>query len=600
MLPLLDHKKLYRYPSPPIPLEWPLQWLLQALNFSEEQLNQLRGIDAALYIRWLRGCFWFTLLQTCTTFPILFPIHVVFSDGSISPESMTRASISSLVGTTKGLSLLWIHICLLFWITLSWMGTLLWIANGAFRMRAANIASAIERKASREPEHIKYHPHPHPQYSFADVPSIDNDAPIEGLRFRTVMVSNIPSQLRNENELKEYFEYYLSRKLERPAIGLNSTTQPGMLNKMFSFLFNRVKKLPGQHMQTHDDKKNQSLSSNAVNTDDKPTIERVVIARKMTELASLLQRREEILRLLETAHIKLAKTSLTAVKHAMDHNAANRSVSRTNSRAGLIAKEPKNDPEVADPAHDGTLSEEQRMDKLIKALGPFVEEFGLRDTSAHSHRKSRGIQGKYLFKKLRNDASQDSDSESTETATSPIPLSPQYPPSPVIHRPRSHRKTVWDALLSLPRHSLDAYQPLVSLSHLFRGKTVPSIDYYTAKLNLLTSLITENRAKPATRYDPVSTAFVTFSDPEDARKACKYLAVHPNNPLACLVTMAPQYQDLDWHRVMKTSFKAEVGFSKCLQIDQLLILIYYSLSKIGWLESVYGGSPYSGYSLFPF
>jgi hypothetical protein len=119
-------------------------------------------------------------------------------------------------------------------------------------------------------------------------------------------------------------------------------------------------------------------------------------------------------------------------------------------------------------------------------------------------------------------------------------------------------KTVWDALLSLPRTSLDAYQPLVNLSHLFRGKVVPSIDYYTAKLNLLTSLITENRAKAVTDYDPVSTAFVTFADPAEARRACKYLAVHPNNPLACLVTMAPAYQDIDWIRVMKSSHKGEV------------------------------------------
>jgi hypothetical protein len=126
-------------------------------------------------------------------------------------------------------------------------------------------------------------------------------------------------------------------------------------------------------------------------------------------------------------------------------------------------------------------------------------------------------------------------------------------------------------LLSLPRSTLDAYQPLVNLNHLFRGKTVPSIDYYTAKLNLLTSLITENRAKAPTDFDPVSTAFVTFADPADARRACKYLAVHPNNPLACLVAMAPTYHDLDWIRLMKSSFRAEVS-SAPLFLAHLLIV----------------------------
>jgi hypothetical protein len=85
-----------------------------------------------------------------------------------------------------------------------------------------------------------------------------------------------------------------------------------------------------------------------------------------------------------------------------------------------------------------------------------------------------------------------------------------------------------------------------------------SIDYFTVKLSLLTQLITENRSKAISDYDPVSTAFVTFADPRDARMACKYLAVHPGNPMACLVTMAPGYEDLDWIRVMKSTFRAEV------------------------------------------
>ncbi|KAJ3973244.1 hypothetical protein EV361DRAFT_78192 [Lentinula raphanica] len=540
-----------RYASPPIPLDWPLGWIPQMLRTSEEQLNQLRGVDAALYIRFLRGCFWFILLQTCTTFPILFPIHVRFSSDSISPKSMTRASISSLVDTTKGLSLLWIHICLLFWITLSWIATLFWIMHGAFRMRSDNIHALARRKASEDPECHKYHPHPHPQYTFAEDLSRDTTVPIEGLRFRTVMVSNVPPQLRSESEMKEYFEYYMSRKLEKPALGLNSTTQPGMFNKMFSFIFNRVKKLPA-HLPALESKETPPQLNRSVNPDNKPVIERVVIVRKMTELASLLERREEILRLLETAHIKLANTTLYAVKDAIDRKANAQSFTRSNSRAGLIAKQrAQADLETGDSSQGGTLTEEQRIQRLIKVLGPHIDECGVGSSLFHFS-KSISLSRKYPLHRVRTNRSNDSDSESTEP-----PMSPVYPPSTITVQPDRQRKTVWDALLSLPRSTLDPYQPLVRLSHLFRGKAVPSIDYYTAKLNLLTSLITENRAKAASQYDAVSTAFVTFSEPEDARRACKYLAVHPNNPLACLVTMAPQYQDLDWHRVMKTSYKAE-------------------------------------------
>lgn len=94
--------------------------------------------------------------------------------------------------------------------------------------------------------------------------------------------------------------------------------------------------------------------------------------------------------------------------------------------------------------------------------------------------------------------------------------------------------------------------------HQLTYSVVPSIDYFTAKLQLLTRLITEARSRPIDDFDPVSTAFVTFANSADARRAYKYLTVHPENPLACLVTMAPVYEDLDWIRVMKSTFKAEV------------------------------------------
>ncbi|KAJ7459911.1 hypothetical protein FB451DRAFT_1341703 [Mycena latifolia] len=538
-----------RYPSPPSPRGWPLSWVKQIVFFPADKMNELRGVDATLYIRFLRGAFWFVLLHTCTTFPILFPIHVEFSEDSVSRKSMTRASITSLVATHEGLELLWIHITLLFWITLSWMGTLLWICHGAFRLRADKIAIAAKRMASYDPSDTSYYPHPHPQYGFADIPTLDRHHPNFGLRLRTVMVSNVPPALREEKVLKEYFEYYLSRKLEKPSMGLTSSTQPGFINKSVAFLFNRAKRLPVPPIplsattrpQTSTDAKDE-LNSPTENADNVPVIERVVVARKMTELASLLERREDILRLLETAHIKLAKKTVLAVQHAMARRDANKSTVRAHPKASTKRRTNAIDTERGNTGEEGTLSEEERMQQLIEVIGPFVQEFGLQPNTA----RSKALFSRHDFRKLRMEGSQDSDSDAGTQA---------YPPTSSTQSPQS--RTIWEALLSLPRGSLDAYQPLINLSHLFRGKIVPSIDYYTAKFNLLTSFITENRAKAVTDYDPVSTAFVTFANPADARRACKYLAVHPNNPLTCLVTMAPAYQDLDWIRVMKSSYNGE-------------------------------------------
>ncbi|KAJ7761531.1 hypothetical protein DFH07DRAFT_815308 [Mycena maculata] len=541
-----------RYPSPPSPRGWPLSWVKQVVWFPADKMNELRGVDATLYIRWLRGCFWFVLLHTCTTFPILFPIHVEFSENSVSKASMTRASITSLVATAQGLSLLWIHICLLFWITLSWMTTLLWICHGAFHLRADKIALTAKRMAAHDPGDTTYYPHPHPQYGFADVPTPDQHHPNFGLRLRTVMVSNVPAALREEKVLKEYFEYYLSRKLEKPSMGLTSSTQPGFINKSVAFLFNRARRLPElvppiplsatSHQHTNiGDGKEEMVSPTGPTTNHVdsgvPVIERVVVARKMTELASLLERREDILRKLETAHIKLAKKTVLAVQHAMARRDANKSTLQAPSKRRANAMV---DVERGKVDEEGTLSEEERMQQLIDVIGPYVEEFAPKPNAA----RNKVLFSKSEFRKLRMEGSQDSDGDARTG----------YPPT---SEARPQGRTIWEAMLTLPRSSLDAYQPLINLSHLFRGKIVPSIDYYTAKFNLLTSFITENRAKAVTDYEPVSTAFVTFADPADARRACKYLAVHPDNPLTCLVTMAPAYQDLDWIRVMKSSFNGE-------------------------------------------
>jgi hypothetical protein len=43
-------------PSPPHPRGWPLSWVKQVVTFPEEKMLALRGIDATLYVRFLRGC----------------------------------------------------------------------------------------------------------------------------------------------------------------------------------------------------------------------------------------------------------------------------------------------------------------------------------------------------------------------------------------------------------------------------------------------------------------------------------------------------------------------------------------------------------------
>ncbi|THH23170.1 hypothetical protein EUX98_g8009 [Antrodiella citrinella] len=540
---LFQGRSWARKPSPPLPRGFPLGWIKQAVTFPEDRFNELRGVDASVYIRFLRGCFWFTFMHTLTTLPILLPIHVTFSDDSVSPKSMTRASISSLAATSKGLSLLWIHLLLLIWITGSWIYTLCWICLGAFKFRSQKIQEAADTAVERAQaaKNAQWTPHPHPQYPFQSVPPLDEDGSDRGLRLRTVMISNLPPGLRSEKELKEYIEYYLSRPIAKPSVGVPTTTQPGFLNTTFAFMFNRAKRVPNRLYKSRTSTEpatglvSDSGASDAetqANPDDIPAINRVVLVRKMSDLASLLERREEALRCLETAHIRLAQKALTAVKEAMEAKPKGMIRSVTQRLSIVQPKSTSADVEKGG-SDDGTAEGEDRMQLLIRTLGPYVQSAN----APPLHRQ--------LIANLLPWSSEDLSVEMKSPVTDASTIK-DYP-----------EKTVWQALLSLPRSTLDAYQPLIHLSALFRGKTVPSIDYYTAKLNLLTSLITEKRTKAVSDYTPMNTAFVTFVDPADARRACKYLAVHPNNPLACMITMAPQFEDLDWNRLMKSTFKAE-------------------------------------------
>ena len=491
---------------------------------------------------------WFALLHTFTTFPVLFPIHVVFSEGD-SPASMTRASISSLTGTAKGRSLLWIHLVIILWISITWMITLLWLAHGLMQMRTANLQAAAKNHPNRSKTQYR---HPHPQYFFQpDVdPMMRIDDQHKGVRYRTVVVANIPEHMRDELQLKEYFEYYLARKIAKPTIGINTSTQPGFFNRYLSYFWNRLRRTPPDGCANPNLMANSSEDGHTTESgENKRTaiVERVTVVRRMSQLAILLERREEVLRILETAHIRLACKVITAVAASMkDRPGAVLTKGRHVHRHTAVpllgtVKFWKNEVDVENNAERGELEGENRMDLLIRTIGPFVKEFASQGRSLPPFPRTS------LYKKSRSTDS----GQATENGQNGLYQLDD-------HQGSEKHKTIWDALLSLPRSVLDLYQPLIHLTSLFRGKAVPTIDYYTAKLRVVTSLITEARSLPLNAYDPVSTAFVTFETPKDARRACKYLAVHPDNPFVCTVSMAPLYEDVDWIRIMKLPFNLEV------------------------------------------
>lgn len=78
------------------------------------------------------------------------PLHIFYSPDNISSTSMIRASVSSLV-VSSGSRWLWVHAVLIWWVTITWTATVLWITWGALAYRRREIKRLAKRvEESRE------------------------------------------------------------------------------------------------------------------------------------------------------------------------------------------------------------------------------------------------------------------------------------------------------------------------------------------------------------------------------------------------------------------------------------------------------------------
>ncbi|KAG9033951.1 hypothetical protein FRB95_014030 [Tulasnella sp. JGI-2019a] len=524
-------------PSPAMP-RWPLAWVKQIIMFPEAAYLPLVGPDTTVYARFLRGNWYFCLLHTFTTLPILLPIHLHFAPPSslsgVDDDSMTRVSLSNLISSSAGKRLLPVHLCLLLWFTVTWILNILWIIRGAFRYRRQAIVLAAER--ANDQDDVRQ------SMLMSNQEDTLAEDKLRGWRLKTIMVTNIPVPLRDEKILKEYFEFYLARVTDKPI------PAPGPVEGIVSFVSRFY-----QAQSTRDKRIVAGINEIETGAQEKEKnheivgIEKVVVVRKMAELTSLMARREEVMRKLEEAHIQLAQAALKTVAEWIEKKEKGgkaparylHKVARKEAAVRLtLQSEKENVHDIEIPTPPSDAAEEARMNELAQALGPYIEEFGMRSSRSITSPRS------WIHRTVVGGASTPTPEGSPEIKVSP-------------HGKGIERPSLWEVLYSLPRAHLDQFQPLVRLKSLFRGAHVPMVDYYTTKLGLLTALITEQRSQPPSSFSAASTAFVTFSSPETARKAVTLLPSHPKNPLSCLAQPAPEFADIDWTRLMKTTFTGE-------------------------------------------
>ncbi|MCO5590615.1 hypothetical protein L7F22_044586 [Adiantum nelumboides] len=604
-------------PSPPM-ARWPLAWTWQALRFNDWFYATHTGMDTVVYVRFLRALVWYLTLQTFTTAPILLAVHFKFSKGAALTD-MTRASLSYLVTiqtgdcskptsseckhgpNPEGRRLLWIHLCLLWYISITWCYALWWIGNGSLKIRRRLIEEIRQKrqKAHEEARQAKADaaaPLGEVGETMAQAQGLRQAATFapatgprgddsDGWRQRTLLVTNLPPTMRDEASIRRYFEEFL-----RPDDGTPSSS----VDDLNETVRNDGPRLDEEGEQGQDgpqraqiekDGNGESVAFSSSDTDvatmspvspvktsgddgglDQATqsggqagfgggpqpdlnperhlrspVQTVVLVRKMNELSSMLSRRQEVLNQLEAAHIKLAQNVLTRVGKQTTKMRKEEKRKRgfagmggvgmgkldmNLSRIGGLKRKKKTAQEQA-KGDEHTEAGDVEKDAAVQLS---EERLRLNDLAHRLARFSPSNKGHHQREAQMRGVSEDGDEANVMT------------------------ETVWEALAEVPRDLLDSFQPVTRLSSLFRGQTVPTIDYLLTKLNLLTALVTEMRARPPSSYEPTSTAFVTFRDPRQARMVWREL----KSQIVVKVRLAPEVKDLDWERLMRTSFTGDL------------------------------------------
>ncbi|TIB15514.1 hypothetical protein E3P92_01650 [Wallemia ichthyophaga] len=540
---------LYRFKSfldPPSAAhpKWPLKWIIQVMMLGNEEIIRKLGGDAAAYIHWLRVCLCFTLSQTLTMVPILLPIHFHFSSSGAS-SSMNTASLTHLIENESGERLIYVHVILYIYTSISWLVALLWLINGTISIRE-KLAYMSADNAEQEEQQAQTQAH----------------------KSKSILVTNIPTRLRDERILASYFAFYLNRfKKKKTTVSRRSS-----IASFTSF----IERLDGgsggldvdaeggsSRRSYHSHHSHHSHINNHINNTDHleditdAHIEDVCIVRKYDSLVQLRRKHADCTKRLELAYMGLAKRVLAHVE---------RRLSQVNG--------------------EGWSGEDE---VLVQELAGFVRKQGVSQATCTS-RISQAVRGA-LNKLLRREDSfvrftDSPDSDKTRA----------YTPT---------HNTIWDALLLLPSHTLEPFQSRIRVKPLIQSvvrgargargarpeSTIPDIHYLTHKLRLLTKSVEQVQMETPAVFPPTSTAFVTFRGVADARIACRKLASHPTRPHACIVAPAPFYSEIEWDVAISSQSKSLTLRALIIKIGVWGFILFYiipmaALSSLFSIERV--------------
>ncbi|KAK4703506.1 calcium permeable stress-gated cation channel, partial [Phenoliferia sp. Uapishka_3] len=493
---------------------WPLVWIWRGLMTPEKFYEESCGPDATVYVRFLRGAFYWTLSLTLTVFPVLTSLNWVYSPSTVSRYSIDRASTSSLALSPTNSYLLYVHVICLWLLSLGWIFVLFWIGYGAIRVRR-NVLRSLLVSPPRLPEYID--------------PSGTADI---GWRFRSVMMRNIPEAMRSPIAIREYFEFHLRNRIptDPGTNGVGLSPKPFPLTRVKSS--EREREMTrviqeGRRERRYGNRSRIGVEQEVEGEEEEELIEEIVLVRKESELNELWIKYGDTQQLLETAHVVLARAAVAWAEGEVKRREKDSVLRRTTSKI------------VSD--HDGAVDGEKEKPE---------DDHDRPSPTAHLtplHRLS-------IFLHLRPPPPPPIPSENDEYLLDQLlPFLPNAPPRK-LGKDGKLPPSLWEVLHDLDPVLLDRFQPLYKLRH-FRNQKVPSIDYFLTRLNLLSALIEDKRSNPES-FEPASSAFITFTRASDARRARHELSTRPGAKLGqrvfeCKVRWAPEARDLDWTKICR-------------------------------------------------
>ncbi|KAG0345874.1 hypothetical protein BG004_002866 [Podila humilis] len=460
-------------PSPPMSLKF-LGWIIPTIKIPEEFYITNVGLDAVMFLRFIKMCLQFCVFNAIVVGTILLPIHYT------AKGEYTELSRMSILNVPNDSNVLWAHVFLTYLVTVSWMFLIF-----------KNYWQWMDLRREYTLQRIR-------QGEIAE---------------RSIFISRLPSNLRSDAALKQYFE---------------------------------------------------SLKMGPVDT--------ATVVQHCGRLSQKIDRRESALNMLEKAHVELARAVLESIKSGKFHTGSpllQPVIDRSHlSSKDLCGSHQSLDVAALERMIQDLWQDKKRFHKTRKSIfahkritpppNPTSEPQLNIPLSALSHHSD--IIDIYVHSDEGNSEHQQQQLKQQQQTLGESCLSLNLP-----------QFTIWEALATLDRQNLDRYQPTRPASKFKGGEKVASIDYFVKKYNKLDRKVGELR-DGSLRYKSTSFGFVTFKHHLSAQ-LCAQSKID-SRPQGLSVRLAMEPRDVLWSN-LTSSFRNRFSRYVVVNLSVWVLIIFW-------------------------